>query len=317
MTGAPQKPLGDYRRILVIKLGALGDFFQAMGAMRRIRAVHKDAHITLMTTKPFEALARQCGYFDDIYLDIRPKWSQPAKWAALRRFLKSGFERVYDMQNSERTSLYHFMTAPHRPEWVGIAKGASHRDTTKDRRAVHIYETLKTTMAAGGVTGIEVDPLDWLGRDAVLPELPRPFVLIVPGSSPAHPQKRWGVQDYITMCHRLVGRGYTPVVIGTAAEADTTGQIAAACTQAIDLTGKTGLGEIAALGRAAAGALGNDTGPIHMLGPTGCPCLALYRGSSNPARFHPLGPVIATLQGEPVTTIPLEDVDAALSAILR
>ena len=59
-------------KILVIKLGALGDFIQALGPMAAIRKHHPDAHITILTTKPFENFAKDCGYFDEIWLDERP-----------------------------------------------------------------------------------------------------------------------------------------------------------------------------------------------------------------------------------------------------
>ena len=45
-------------KILVIKLGALGDFVLAMAAMRKIREAHPDDHITLLTTPPFGPLVR-------------------------------------------------------------------------------------------------------------------------------------------------------------------------------------------------------------------------------------------------------------------
>src|SRR6266568_4059670 len=45
-------------RILVIKLGALGDFVQALGPAAAIRAHHPEAAITLLTTAPFAELAR-------------------------------------------------------------------------------------------------------------------------------------------------------------------------------------------------------------------------------------------------------------------
>ena len=44
--------LKDYQRILVIKLGALGDFVQALRAMAEIRRAHPKARITLLTTPP-------------------------------------------------------------------------------------------------------------------------------------------------------------------------------------------------------------------------------------------------------------------------
>ena len=45
------------RRILVIKLGALGDFVQATPAFAAIRAHERNAHITLLTTRGLLALA--------------------------------------------------------------------------------------------------------------------------------------------------------------------------------------------------------------------------------------------------------------------
>ena len=48
-------------KILVIKLSALGDFVLALAAMKRIRQAHPKAHITLLTTPPFEALAKVPG----------------------------------------------------------------------------------------------------------------------------------------------------------------------------------------------------------------------------------------------------------------
>ena len=59
--------------ILVIKLSALGDFIQALGPMAAIRKHHKNAKITLLTTQGFKRFAQECGYFDDIIIDQRPK----------------------------------------------------------------------------------------------------------------------------------------------------------------------------------------------------------------------------------------------------
>jgi ADP-heptose:LPS heptosyltransferase len=54
----PPNPGDTLRRVLVIKLGAMGDFMQALGAMRVVRATHPSARITLLTTEPFEAFAK-------------------------------------------------------------------------------------------------------------------------------------------------------------------------------------------------------------------------------------------------------------------
>lgn len=109
-------------RILVIKLSALGDFIQALGPMAAIRRHHQNAHITILTTKAFEKFARQCGYFDEIWIDERPKWLDLGGWLALRKKLNAGnFERVYDFQNNDRTNIYFSLLSP-KPQWVGTAR---------------------------------------------------------------------------------------------------------------------------------------------------------------------------------------------------
>jgi ADP-heptose:LPS heptosyltransferase len=93
-------------RILVIKLGALGDFVQALGPAAAIRAHHPDAAITLLTTAPFAELAGQAPYFDEVWVDERPRLATPRALLALRRRLRTaGFARVYDLQTSDRSSF--------------------------------------------------------------------------------------------------------------------------------------------------------------------------------------------------------------------
>ena len=60
-------------KILVIKLSALGDFVLALAAMKKIRQAHSKAHISLLTTPPFEALAKASPYFNAVDIDGRPE----------------------------------------------------------------------------------------------------------------------------------------------------------------------------------------------------------------------------------------------------
>ena len=74
-------------RILVIKLSALGDFVLALAAMKKIRQAHAKAHITLLTTPPFEALARICPYFNAVDTGGRPV--SLSEWLALRKRIRA------------------------------------------------------------------------------------------------------------------------------------------------------------------------------------------------------------------------------------
>lgn len=302
--------------ILVIKHGAFGDFIQALGAMRAIRLAHKSDRITLLTTKPFVELAGKSGYFNSVVVDPRPRFYDFIRIFMLKRFFTSGkFARVYDLQNSERSGLYMALFR-HKPEWNGIAFGASHRLADDEgRRRMHVFDALRAQLAIAGVRNVEVDDLSWIEGDH-FPHLPRPFVLVAAGSSAQHTKKRWPAERYAALCQWLSEKGVTPVLLGTKDEAQINAKIAGECPRAMDLTGKTSLSDIAGMARYAAAAVGNDTGPMQMIGPTGCRTLALYPGFSNPMRHRPLGANVVTIQREAMADIALEEVKTELEKML-
>ena len=142
----------DTSAILIIKLGALGDFIQALGPMKAIREHHPTALITLLTTPAFESLARQSGYVDKIWLDERPRIYQIRKGLALRQRLRSGnFDRVYDLQTSDRSSAYFRLFASDaKPKWSGIAKGCSHPHANPDRNHMHTQDRQREQLQMAG-----------------------------------------------------------------------------------------------------------------------------------------------------------------------
>ena len=284
--------------ILVIKLGALGDFIQALGPMAAIRHHHKNAHLTLLTTKPFAEFAKASGYFDVIIIDTRPKFYELSKWLSLRLKLNGGhYSRVYDLQNNDRTSFY-FKLFSVKPEWVGIAKGASHRNTSPERTKSLAYYGHVQTLGLAGIENVGIDALSWVSGEETFDGLSSPYVLIVAGSAPSHPEKRWPAKHYITLCNILCDHGFQPVLIGSSGEAETLTAIHTGAPKSLNLCGKTSLFDIVALSRNAAAALGNDTGPMHLIAPTGCKTIVLFSKHTNPKRHAPLGPALSIIQSD-------------------
>lgn len=304
-------------RILIIKLGAFGDFIQALGPMAAIRRHHPDAHITLLTTEPFITLARESGYADVIWTDRRPKWTQPKKLKDLAVRLRGGqFTRVYDLQNNDRTAGYLWLFGLHRarhPEWVGAGFGASHRNASKERSAGHAFDGHVQTLALAGIHDVTIDDLRWVKSDTAPFGLPHPYVLLVPGSAPSRTEKRWPAESYAALARVLYERGYVPVVIGTTQE-DSLGEIIKkSCPETINLCGRTSLMDLVALARAAAAAIGNDTGPVHLIAPTGCPTVVLFSSYSSPLRHAPLGARVRTIQPESLQSYSADDLLKELS----
>jgi ADP-heptose:LPS heptosyltransferase len=280
------------KKILVIKTGALGDFIQALGPMRAIRKYHPDANITLLTTEPFAGFGKACGYFDDIWLDPRPGWNNPAAWLAWRRKLIGGdFTRVYDLQNNDRTELYLHLMGRRRVEWVGAARGASHRNPSKTRSAGQAFDGHIETLGLVGINDIKIDPMDWVAGDVSRFNLRKPYILLVPGCAPAHPEKRWPAEKYGTLAQVTDSWGFQPVIIGTAADSASADMICRLWPNSVNLTGETALLDIVLLARQASAAFGNDTGPMHMIAATGCPVWVFFSRKTNPIRHAPKGNV--------------------------
>jgi ADP-heptose:LPS heptosyltransferase len=301
-------------KILIIKLGALGDFIQALGPMAAIRAHHPDAHITILTTKPYETIARACGYVDDVLLDTRPKWHDVKGWMLLRKNLNvHHFTRVYDLQNNDRTEFYLRLFSP-KPVWIGAGKGATIRNTSPARIQGKAFDGHVQTLALAGISNIKPDALGWAQGRNTFDGLSSPYVLIVPGSAPSHPEKRWPATYYTALCKKLLGGGVLPVLIGTKAEEETLAEIQGLANGVLNLCGQTQLFDLPSLARSAAGAIGNDTGPMHLIAPTGCKTIVLFSKNSNPKRHAPLGQNVVTLQRNDLNDLAVEEVWSAYCA---
>lgn len=308
----------DPQRILVVKLGALGDFIQALGPAQAIRRAHPGARITLLTTPPYAALAEASGYFDEVWVDSRPRLWQPRAWLELGRRLRAGdFQRVYDLQTSDRSGHY-FRLMGRQPEWSGIAPGCSHPHANPRRDRMHTVDRQAEQLALAGIDEVPPADLSWLGDDgrgaARRFGLKPPYVLLVPGGAAHRPAKRWPAAHYAALAGLLAARGLALGVLGDAKEAALTGEIAshARFGDLRNLAGQTSLADVASLARGARAAVGNDTGPMHLIAATGCHAVVLFSGASDPALCAPRGRRVTILRREPLAALPVEEVLAAL-----
>lgn len=299
-------------RILVIKHSALGDMILALPLLAAIRRHHADAHIVMLTTAPYRDLVAGSATADEIWLDPRPKfWQVGAALALIRRLHAGGFTRIYDLQGSQRTRWYYRLLGSPRDAWVGNAPGCRYYipDPTEP---MHITELRRRQLALVGIPDPGLPDLDFLTGDIARFGLPGRFALLVPGGAPHRPAKRWPAQRYAELGRHLLVQGIVPVVIGRAPERAEIEAIVAGCPGALSLCDRTDLGDLAALGRAAALAVGNDTGPMHIVAASGCPALVLYSAESDPRKISPRGAWVRILQRQSLQDLGLDDAIAAL-----
>ena len=93
--------------ILIIKHGSLGDIAQASGAIQDISENHKEDQIHLLTTKPYFELFKKNPFIHNVILDKRLSRFNLIYLYQLTRNLKNfNFKKIYDLQNSSRTTFY-------------------------------------------------------------------------------------------------------------------------------------------------------------------------------------------------------------------
>lgn len=275
--------------ILIIKLGAFGDVLQAEGALRDLRAHHAGARITVLTRRPFRRILERCPWTDRVWVDEdAPRWRLD-RMAALARLLRGGgFRRVYDLQDSARSRFYLRWLLPRGVEVSATLAGASHRHRHPAPKSLPSLERLAGQLRDAGVPVVHAPRPDvsWMAEDVsahlAAAGVARPYLVLLPGSSARHPQKRW--PGYAALADRLLALGHRVVTVPGPEEMD----LARAMPGAV-LLGPGGrpldFFELAGALKGAALAVGNDSGPTHLAAHLGVPGIALFARSHLPARM--------------------------------
>lgn len=273
------------KKILIIKLGALGDFLQAMGPFKALRDHYKEDHLTLLTTPPYKELAEDSRYFETVLALSRLKGYN--LFDLIRRLLSvkdQNFEMIYDLQTSSHTSryFYYLKLLGWRGKFSGIALGCSHPHKNKHRDFQHTLERQKEQLMDAGVLKIPHSDLSFLLKKEPSHQVSeflktsKSFALLVPGGAPTRLQKRWPLEKWIEILNRLQEKKIMSVIIGGVGEKDLIEVFKDPNPYRLNLIGKTSFTDLAHLGKEALFALGNDTGPMHLFALVGCPCVVLF-----------------------------------------
>ncbi|HYH74627.1 MAG TPA: glycosyltransferase family 9 protein [Candidatus Saccharimonadales bacterium] len=118
---------------------------------------------------------------------------------------------------------------------------------------------------------------------------------------------RWEPKYFAAVADTLSSEGYQIVLTGTEQEKSTITQVQQHMrSPAVDLTGKTEVGQLAALLQQSRLYIGNDTGPSHMAVALGTPSVTIFT-TADPVRWAPLDatlhPIIPSSKATPQTVI--------------
>ncbi len=293
-------------RLLIVRIGAMGDVLHALPAAAALRALRPKTHIAwAIDPRWLPLLQNSAGHrplVDAVYLVPTRLWkSSPlaprtlASIAQLRRELRSAhFDAVVDLQGTLRSAVIGRLAA------ARVFAGSTVPREAPARRlynrhflpfGTHVIP--QTANLLGDALNLPLVPAEApLPQDPVADETiaaflqtlpPKPLALLVPQAG--WPAKQWPAERFGALAAALHARGLTPLVNALGP----TDPLAASVVHAsnnlarpVDLS----VAELIGLSRHLHLVVAGDTGPLHLAAALHRPVVALF-GPTNPARTGP------------------------------
>lgn len=284
-----------YRRILVCRGGALGDFVVTLPVLAALRKRWPGARLDLLAYPRQAVLAQACGLADSVRsLDDAGLAAWFDDGSAGLPDAEAGYVAAYDL-------IVCFLHDPggcvrDKLEGAGPARVVCH---TPIVQGVHAVDHLGGALAR---LGIATEPAPCLPMPAEvlsrgrsrLGSLGERIVLLHPGSG--SPGKNWPLGHYLALARRLAARGggVTPVFLAGEAERP----ILAELVQAGPVLSDLPILEAAGVLASSWGYVGNDSGVSHVAAAVGARVVALF-GPTDPAVWAPRGAHVTVLRTAP------------------
>jgi len=287
-------------RILIVRLGSLGDLIHALPAVAALREAWPDAEIDWVVEQAHQELLRLVPMLARII--VLGRRTAGGWWSVTQELRTRQYDLAIDLQGLLKSAALARGSGARRV--VGFDRAALREP------AARVFYTEAVTVGEGRhvieknlalVRHLTPGHLD-SGTPTRLPRFPLAktpspalealraqgvddFAVINPGA--AWPNKRWPPQLFGEVaCVIRSTYGWTPVVLWGPGEQAVAQAVVAGSGGVALCAPATTLADLVAMARAAKLFLSGDTGPLHIAGATGTPIVALF-GPTSPARNGP------------------------------
>lgn len=299
-------------RILVLRLGAMGDVVRTLPAASLLRDAYPGAHIAWLVEPASASLLAAQPWLDEVIVFPRPTVSAFLRrghlarslqemWGFLRRLRAQSFDLVVDFHSILKSGLFSLASGARRR--VAYARpfgreGAWLCATALARLEPPRMSRFDRNLGLVRFLGLEARPhARPLAVDARAVEagfealgLSVPPVVIHPGTSDATPHKRYAAERFAAVARALAEDPGVPslVTAGPAAsDRQAAQEVVAASQGSARLAPPTpGLAELAALFARCRLFVGNDSGPLHVASLVGTPVVQIL-GPTDPVENAP------------------------------
>ena len=269
--------------ILIIKHGSLGDIAQACGAIQDISENHNSDQIYLLTTKPYFDLFKKNPHLTDVILDKRlSRFNLIYLYFLMRKIKKLNISKVYDLQNSSRSSFYKKILFPNSNfnTWSSsettLPKDISKEEFDKKSVLERFNHQLLTSEIKTKHTMLP--DFSWSCTDIskIKSEYKlEKYIVLFPFCSPHLTQKKWPYyNDLIEKIKSQYNDEYKIVVAPGPDEINDAKDINALCI--LDNGKALDISQLSSLIKDSSFVIANDTGPAHMTAHLGTKGLTLF-----------------------------------------
>ena len=282
-------------RILIVRLGAMGDILHALPAVAALHAAQPEAEISWLVERRWRDLLPD--WVLPVLVDTKLWRKQPLAMetrAALQRLRRHGrYDIAIDLQGATKSAVLGKIAGA--KEFVGPADPREWMarffyDAKIETRSAHVIDHAKEIV--GGATETPSSQSDsstnWLPQKADAESWARQFAqnrIAILNPAAGWAAKQWPADRYGEVAKKISARGFPALVnIGPGEE-----ELGAAVVNASGGSAKTiscTIPQLIALTRHAALFVGGDTGPMHLAAMLGVPTVAIF-GPTDPARNGP------------------------------
>ncbi len=285
-------------RILIVRLGALGDIIHTLPAVASLKQTFPQAHLAWLVERRWAPLLEGNPSVDEVVLLDRD--SARALYRTWRFLRARPWDLAIDFQGLAKSALA--ASAAHPDRIYGF-----HHSQLRERpaaifysnkvrsAAVHVVDrNLELAAAAGATRSVRIFALPPGRPEGDLP--PGDFVLASPLAGWAG--KQWPLEHFRSLSELLQREFHLPLVLNLPPGSHGTG---AAFDPGSCLPHVSGLPGLIHATRRAAAVVGVDSGPLHIAAALGKPGVAIF-GPTDPARNGPYGGSLAILRSPEATT---------------
>ncbi len=277
------------KRLLVVRLGALGDIVHALPAFAACRRTWPEARIDWLVEprhRPVLDLVRGLDHIVEI--DPAGAWRDLPR--VMRAVRATRYDAAIDLQGLLKSAV--LARASGAARVLGFAREAlreplAARAYTETHAVPEGGHVVRKNLALAAALGADTSDVEF-SLDVPPTTEPTPYAILNPGAG--WPNKRWPAGQFAALAEWLRERhGLRSLVLWGPGERPVADAIAAASHGAATPAAPTTIADVLGLARGARLFVSGDTGPLHLAAAVGAPIVGLY-GPTSPRRNGPIDP---------------------------